>query len=142
MFATADSAAVAAYHRGSRMIPQRKRILIIDPSPASVAWQLLILQEERYETITATAPMHGVRIALFDRPDLVVLDVPVCSADAVAAAKLLRAGPDAQGVSLLGLIPDVPLGAKSADLDAVCDALLVKPFERSQYLRKVRALLG
>jgi DNA-binding response OmpR family regulator len=124
------------------MIPPRKRILLIDPSPASLAWQLLILQEEQYDSITATAPMNGVRIALFDRPDLVVLDVPVCSADAVAAAKVLRTSAETQDIRLLGLISDVQGDGKLAELEAVCDALLVKPFERSQYLGKVRTLLG
>ena len=56
------------------MIPHRKRILIVDHSPTSLVWQLVLLQEERYDTLTATTPDEGVRIATLERPDLVILD--------------------------------------------------------------------
>ena len=49
----------------------RTRVLLIDDSPTSLVWQLVLLQEEQYDTLTANTTGEGVRIAKMERPDLV-----------------------------------------------------------------------
>src|SRR6476469_2605226 len=50
-------------------------ILVVDDSPTSILWQRLILEGERYRVITARDGEEGVRTALAERPDLILMDV-------------------------------------------------------------------
>jgi CheY-like chemotaxis protein len=123
------------------MIPHRKRILIIDDSPTSLVWQLVLLQEEAYDTITASTPDEGVRIARLERPDLVILDAATRHDEVLAAADALRADPHTGRIPILVLSPS-GFGGRPRDLAAtVCDDQVSKPLHGSEYLRKVRELL-
>ena len=123
------------------MIPLRKRILIVDDSPTSLVWQLVLLQEERYDTLTATSPDEGVRIAKLERPDLVILDAASRHADVAAAASALRADPRTGGIPILVIGPRGANGRAQDALRASCDEHVSKPLQGSEYLRKVRELI-
>ena len=123
------------------MIPYCKRILVVDDSPTSLVWQLVLLQEERYDTLTATTPEEGVRIATEERPDLVILDATTRHADVAGMASALRADPRTSSIPILLLISS---GSRERALDTLresSDEHVAKPFEGSEYLRKVRELL-
>jgi CheY-like chemotaxis protein len=123
------------------MIPHRKRILIVDHSPTSLVWQLVLLQEERYDTLTATTPDEGVRIATLERPDLVILDAASRQAEVTAAAEALRADPRTRSIPILILSSGGPRGGAPDALRAACDEHVRKPLQGSEYLRKVRELI-
>jgi len=69
----------------------RTRILLVDDSPTSLVWQLVLLQEEEYDTLTANTTGEGVRIARMERPDLIILDATASYDEVIAAAAELRA---------------------------------------------------
>ena len=124
------------------MIPHRKRILVVDDSPTSLVWQLVLLQEERYDTLTATTPDEGVRLATEERPDLVILDSATRPGDMAAAAESLRADPRTDGIPILVLSPGGLRGRALDALRACGDEQVTKPLQGSEYLRKVRDLLA
>jgi DNA-binding response OmpR family regulator len=124
------------------MIPHRKRILVVDDSPTSLVWQLVLLQEERYDTLTASTPDEGVRLAREERPDLVILDSATRPADMAAAAESLRADPRTDGIPILVLSPSGLRGRALDALRASGDEHVTKPLQGSEYLRKVRELLS
>ena len=124
------------------MIPHRKRILVVDDSPTSLVWQLVLLQEERYDTLTATTPDEGVRLATEERPDLVILDSATRPGDMAAAAEALRADPRTDGIPILVLSPGGLRGRALDALRASGDEHVTKPLQGSEYLRKVRDLLA
>jgi len=123
------------------MIPYRKRILVVDDSPSSLVWQLVLLQEERYDTLTATTADEGVAIARDERPDLVILDATTRHADVVAMASALRADPRTNSIPILLLISSGSRERALETLRDTSDEHVAKPFEGSEYLRKVRELL-
>ena len=123
------------------MIPYRKRILVVDDSPTSLVWQLVLLQEERYDTLTATTPDEGVGIARDERPDLVILDATRRYADVVAMANALRADPQTNDIPILMLISCGSRGHALDVLRASCDEHVAKPLQGSDYLRKVGELI-
>jgi len=123
------------------MIPYRKRILVVDDSPSSLVWQLVLLQEERYDTLTATTADEGVAIARDERPDLVILDATTRHADVVGMASALRADPRTNSIPILLLISSGSRERALETLRDTSDEHVAKPFEGSEYLRKVRELL-
>jgi len=101
----------------------------------------VLLQEERYDTLTATTADEGVAIARDERPDLVILDATTRHADVVAMASALRADPRTNSIPILLLISSGSRERALETLRDTSDEHVAKPFEGSEYLRKVRELL-
>jgi two-component system cell cycle response regulator len=124
------------------MTLQKKRILLVDGSPTTLAWQLLLLQDEHYDTLTASNGAEGVRIALLERPDLILLDVALPSMDGFAACRALRAAPQTRETPILMVTARGDMASTIAGLEAGCNECLTKPLERVEYLATIRCYLG
>ena len=123
------------------MIPKKKRILIVDDSPASLVWQLVLLQEECYETLTTNHLEEGVRIAQLERPDLLLLDASAGLSAGVVASRALRALPETRDIPIMMITRLRGMGDALEELETVCDEHITKPFDAMEYLTKVRRCL-
>jgi CheY-like chemotaxis protein len=124
------------------MLPHSKRVLIVDDVPPSLVWQLVLLQQEHYDTLTANTIAEGVRLAKLERPDLVVLDQANRRRDVLAAVQALRTDPATRHIPILLIVPG---GAPPKDASAPGeggDDHVAKPLIGSEYLMKVRELIG
>lgn len=117
------------------------RILLVDDSPTSLVWQLVLLQEEEYDTLTANTTGEGVRIARLERPDLVILDATSRYDEVVAAATELRGDPATADIPILIVIGSARVRA-AADFASIADDRVEKPLDRVEYLYKIRELLS
>jgi DNA-binding response OmpR family regulator len=119
----------------------RPRILIIDDSPTSLVWQLVLLQEEEYDTLTANTAAEGVRIARMELPDLVILDATARYDEVVAAATELRADSTTSHIPVM-IVTGSAAGRAASDITNVFDERVDKPLDRVEYLYKIRELLA
>ena len=118
----------------------RTRVLLVDNSLTSLVWQLVLLQEEDYDTLTASVPADGVRIARLEKPDLIILDATTKPDEVVAAATELRGDPITCHIPVL--IVGAGRGLTSTVFASISDNQVEKPLERVEYLYKIRELLG
>jgi DNA-binding response OmpR family regulator len=123
------------------MIPPKKRILIVDDSPTAIVWQLLLLQGESYDTLTASDGAEGLRIARQERPDLILLDVTMPSMDGFAVCRALRAARETKNIPVLMVTTHGDMVNTLAGFEAGCNEYITKPLERSEYLTKIRSYL-
>jgi len=116
-----------------------ERILIIeDETPMRTALADL-LTAEGYRTLPAADGESGLKRALAEKPDLILLDVMMPKLDGFAVcAELRRLTVDVPVVMLTakGQIEDRVNG-----LDAGADDYIVKPFSSEELLARVRAVL-
>lgn len=115
------------------------RILIVeDEVPMRTALQDC-LQSEGYRVLTAADGEIGLKRAVDEKPDLILLDVMMPKLDGFTVAAELR--------KLGHVVPILMLTAKGmvqdrvAGLDAGADDYLVKPFSLEELLARVRAIL-
>lgn len=117
------------------------RILAVDDAPENLEILRTRLQAHGYEVITAANGEEGLARARDSEPDLVLLDVMMPKLDGISVLKTLKED------ATLRLVPVVLVTAKSdmrdvvAGLEAGADDYLVKPFDQSALIARVRSLL-
>ncbi len=115
------------------------RILVIEDEAAMRMALGDILTAERYRVLSAADGERGLKQAIEEQPDLILLDVMLPKLDGYALAKeLRRLEMDAPILMLTakGQVQDRVMG-----LDGGADDYLVKPFSTDELLARVRALL-
>jgi DNA-binding response OmpR family regulator len=115
------------------------RILIIeDETPMRTALKD-VLEGEGYRALTAADGESGLRRALEEKPDLILLDIMMPKLDGYAVCAELRRL--ANPVPVLMLTAKGQVEDRVTGLDAGADDYLVKPFSTEELLARVRALL-
>jgi DNA-binding response OmpR family regulator len=115
------------------------RILIIEDEKPMRTALADILTDEGYRVLTAADGEIGLRKAVDEKPDLVLLDIMMPRLDGYAVCAELRRLANPVPVLMLtakGMIEDRVKG-----LDVGADDYLVKPFSTEELLARVRALL-
>src|SRR6201993_4056207 len=119
--------------------PRPARILVVEDEPNMVAGLRDNFEFEGYEVITAGDGVEGLRRALDEAPDLVVLDVMMPRLSGLEVCKQLRAQ--------RGSIPIIMLTARGQEVDKVvglelgADDYVTKPFSIRELLARVKAVL-
>ncbi|HWY75214.1 MAG TPA: response regulator transcription factor [Verrucomicrobiae bacterium] len=115
------------------------RILIIeDELPMRTALKDC-LEAEDYRVLTAANGEDGLKRALEEKPDLILLDVMMPRLDGYAVCAELRRL--SNPVPILMLTAKGHIDDRVAGLDAGADDYLVKPFSTDELLARVRAML-
>jgi len=115
------------------------RILIIeDELPMRTALQD-VLAGEGYRVLTASDGEAGLRRALSEKPDLILLDIMMPKLDGFSLCAELRRL--SNSVPILMLTAKGQVEDRVTGLDAGADDYLVKPFSTEELLARVRALL-
>lgn len=115
------------------------RILIIEDETPMRTALADVLEGEGYRPLTAADGEIGLRKAVAEKPDLILLDIMMPKLDGFAVCTELRRLGHATPVLMLtakGQIED-----RVAGLDVGADDYLVKPFSTEELLARVRALL-
>jgi len=115
------------------------RILVIEDETPMRTALADVLEGEGYRTLGAADGESGLRKAVDEKPDLVLLDIMMPKLDGFAVcAELRRLG---IAVPVLMLTAKGQIEDRVAGLDVGADDYLVKPFSTEELLARVRALL-
>ncbi len=115
------------------------RILIVDDEPEMVRGLQDNLRFEGYQTLAATDGREGLRLALQDALDLIILDIMMPELSGWDVLRALRQ----KGVD----VPVILLTARGEEVDRVlglelgADDYVTKPFSLRELLARVRAVL-
>jgi two-component system alkaline phosphatase synthesis response regulator PhoP len=115
------------------------RILIVEDEPNMVAGLRDNFEYEGYQVITAPDGVEGLRRALHDGPDLVVLDVMMPRMSGLDVCKQLRAKRPS--------LPVIMLTARGQEVDKVvglelgADDYVTKPFSIRELLARVKSVM-
>jgi DNA-binding response OmpR family regulator len=115
------------------------RILIIEDETPMRTALTDVLEGEGYRALAAADGEIGLRKAVAEKPDLILLDVMMPKLDGFAmCAELRRLG---HATPVLMLTAKGQIEDRVAGLDVGADDYLVKPFSTEELLARVRALL-
>lgn len=119
--------------------PAAANVLVIEDSRILATLLTRMLEAHGHSVRTAHDGRTGLRIAIKDQPDLVLLDIGLPKASGLTVARTLRERGFQSPILMLtarGAVND-----RIAGLDAGADDYLAKPFDNDELLARVRALL-
>jgi two-component system alkaline phosphatase synthesis response regulator PhoP len=118
-----------------------KRILVVDDDRNIVRLVRSYLEQAGYEVIEAgdgEVALHAIRR---ERPDLVVLDLMLPLLDGRDVTRIVRSDPDLAATPILMLTARVEDVDKIVGLELGADDYVTKPFNPSEVVARVRAIL-
>lgn len=116
-----------------------KKILIIEDEESIRGFLKINLKRNGYEVIEADNGELGVKLALKEKPAIIILDVMLPGIDGFKVCKIIRNEDEKVGI--------IMLIAKSQDLDKImgleygADDYIIKPFNPMELLLRIKALL-
>jgi len=118
----------------------RKKILLIEDDDEVRELMLMALQQDGYEVTTATDGFHGYNTALFMKPDLVITDIGMSSADRIHVLRRMREQPALEQTPVL-VTTAFGTGGATFSLQHGASAFEPKPIDTQSFRSTVRRLL-
>ncbi|MFO0588522.1 MAG: hybrid sensor histidine kinase/response regulator [Polyangiaceae bacterium] len=106
------------------------RILHIEDDAANRLLVRKLLQNAGHEVVDAADGLEGVRLAVADPPDLVLVDINIPGLDGFEVTLRLRGEPKLTGVPIVAITAE---GNRETSLAVGCDGFLQKPIDARSF---------
>ena len=111
------------------------RVLHIEDDPRNRLLVRKLLTADGLEVIDAPDGLEGVRLALAQRPDLVLVDINIPGLDGYEVTLRLRNEAGLRGVPIVAITAE---GERETSFAVGCDGFLQKPIDARSFSRQIR----
>jgi len=115
------------------------RVLHIEDDPANRLLVRKLLVADGHEVIDAADGLEGVRLAIENRPDLVLVDLNIPGLDGYEVTLRLRSEPSLEGLRIVAITAE---GDRDTSFAVGCDGFIQKPIDARGFGAIVRLYLG
>jgi twitching motility two-component system response regulator PilH len=119
-----------------------KKILIVDDSPGELQIIHTLLGNVGYTIITASDGVEGVEKALYEQPDLIILDIIMPKKNGFQACKAIKNTPETQHIPVILLSGKGQKADKFWGMKQGADLYLVKPVVPIELLKAVAGFIA
>jgi CheY-like chemotaxis protein len=116
------------------------KILVVEDNPRNMRLIGMALKAKGYLLLEATDGEEGLRMALEESPDLIIMDIQLPRIDGIEVTRRLRQGFD--HVPIIALTAYAMKGDRERILEAGCDAYLAKPIDTRILPQMVEEILS
>jgi len=117
-------------------------ILIVEDNEKNMKLVRDILRHKGYQTLEAVTGGEGVRLALEQQPDLVLMDIQLPDIDGITALQRIRADAALDRVPVLAVSASVMPDEQQKIVASGFDAYVTKPINLKQFLETVQRFLA
>ena len=115
---------------------QLATILVVEDNPDNLTTLKAVLQG-RYEILEATDGEAGLKTALAELPDLVLLDMSLPGMDGFEVVRNIRKDENARHIPVIALTARAMKGDREKTMEAGCDDYISKPIDPEEILTKI-----
>ena len=116
----------------------RKRILVVDDSKTATMMTTMILGKSSYEVLTAADGEEGVKVAVAERPDLILMDVVMPRMDGFEACRRLRHSDETKTIPIIMVTTRGEVANAEIGYQCGCNDYVTKPVNSAELLAKIR----
>jgi len=120
----------------------RKKVLLVDDSATTLMMERMLLKSSPYELLTARDGEEAVRVAVAERPDVILMDVMMPKMNGYDACRQLRSHAETRFTPVIMLTTKGEASNVARGFDSGATDYLTKPIDGPEFLRKVRSHLG
>ena len=117
------------------------KILLVDDEPDIREFLSYTLHKEGFEVLTASDGASGVKLAIAERPNLILLDVMMPGMDGVEACERIRSYPEMDSVIICFLTARSEDYSQIAGFEAGGDDYIIKPVKPRLLVSRIKALM-
>ena len=117
------------------------RILYIEDNSDNRMLVKRVLEAEGYTLLEAANAHEGLRQALAETPDLILMDINLPEVDGYTTTARIKATPGLERVKIIALTANVMKGDREKTLAAGCDGYIQKPIDVDQLPRQIARFL-
>jgi len=103
------------------------KVLVVEDNPANMKLTSLLLHSAGHIVLPAVDAETGLRLALDEQPDLILMDIQLPGMDGLAATALLKQDPATESIPIIALSALAMKADRERSQMAGCDAYIVKP---------------
>jgi two-component system alkaline phosphatase synthesis response regulator PhoP len=123
------------------MSSEKIKILLVDDEPDILEFISYNLNKEGFEVFTSTNGREAIKIAVKEKPELIILDVMMPDLDGIETCRVIRETPDLKDVLIAFLTARNEDYSQIAGFDAGADDYINKPIKPRVLVSRVKALL-
>ena len=116
-------------------------ILIVEDNEKNMKLVRDILQHQGHATLEATTGEEGVRLAIAERPALILMDIQLPDIDGIVALGRIRAEPALDHVPVLAVSASVMPDEQQKIVASGFDAFITKPINLKAFQETVQRFL-
>lgn len=129
----------------------KKKVLVVDDESNIVAYLETLLQDNGYETVSASNGEEALEKACAEKPDLITLDISMPEKSGVRFYREIKEKPDLQNVPVIVVTGVTGYGGNPEDFKrfistrdqiAPPEGFIPKPIEQPEFLEAVKNLIG
>ncbi len=130
---------------------KKQKILVIDDEPSVVTYLETLLQDNGYDTTSASNGNEGMEKVLLEHPDLICLDITMPEKSGVSFYRDIRNNTDTKDIPVVIVTAVTYYGGdpepfknflSSRHVVPPPDAFFSKPIDQKDFISKINELLG
>jgi two-component system, cell cycle response regulator DivK len=118
-----------------------KRVLLIEDNDANLYLIRFILESNGFEVMITKFGLEGVKLALQEQPDLVIMDVQLPDINGLQATRMIRNEEKGKDLKILALTSYAMTGDREKALAAGCTGYMEKPIVPEKFLAEISSYL-
>jgi len=117
------------------------KVLVVEDNPANMKLTSLLLHSAGHIVLPAVDAETGLRLALAEQPDLILMDIQLPGMDGLTATAILKEDPATAAIPIIALSALAMKADKERSQTAGCDAYIVKPLRYTELYTVMNHLL-
>lgn len=118
-----------------------KRVLVVEDNETNLYLIRFILQKKGCQIFEARDGAEGIKIAIAEKPDLILMDMQLPVIDGYNATKRIRETKEIKDIPVIAITSYAMVGDKEKTLAAGCTAYIEKPIEPESFIKEIEKYL-
>lgn len=123
------------------MTEKKKKILFMDDEPDQITMVSLRLAKNGYSVVSAADGEEGLKKAVEEKPDLILMDVLMPGLDGFEVCRRLRKDPRTRHIPIISTTAAGVDDIEERCLAAGADGCVRKPYDSADLLARIRSFL-